>query len=82
RLAMPDAACYVVSDAAGLLEMRVDPGATVRKGEVVARVYDCTRTGRPPAEYRAGIDGILLGRHFPGLVDMGDIIAVVAVPEA
>ncbi|MBX6321721.1 MAG: N-alpha-acetyl diaminobutyric acid deacetylase DoeB, partial [Rhodospirillaceae bacterium] len=26
RLAMPDAACYVVSDAAGLLEMRVDPG--------------------------------------------------------
>ncbi len=28
------------------------------------------------------IDGILAGRHFPGLAQCGDCLAVVAVPRA
>ncbi len=80
NLDMPSGDCYVSSESNGLLEMRVDLGATVRKGEVVARVHDCERTGPPPVEYRAKLDGILAGRHFPGLVQSGDTIGVVAVP--
>ncbi len=34
------------------------------------------------AEYAARIDGILAGRHFPGLTQSGDCLAVVAVPRA
>ena len=31
-------------------------------------------------EYYAGIDGIYMGRHFPGLITLGDFLGVVAVP--
>lgn len=79
-LDMPSGDCYVSSESTGLLEMRVDLGATVRKGDIVARVQDHERTGRMPVDYRAKLDGILAGRHFPGLVQAGDTIAVVAVP--
>jgi N-alpha-acetyl-L-2,4-diaminobutyrate deacetylase len=79
-LDMPSGDCYVASESAGLLEMRIDLGAAVRKGDVVARVHGYERTGVPPVEYRAKIDGMLAGRHFPGLVQPGDTIAVVAVP--
>ena len=81
-LDMPSGDCYVSSESTGLLEMRADLGAKVRKGDVIARVYDCERTGLPPVEYRAKLDGILAGRHFPGLVQMGDTIGVLAVPMA
>ncbi|MGE0118286.1 MAG: N(2)-acetyl-L-2,4-diaminobutanoate deacetylase DoeB [Dongiaceae bacterium] len=80
NLDMPSGDCYVASESNGLLEMRVDLGAAVRKGEVLARVHGHERTGAAPIEYRAKLDGILAGRHFPGLVQIGDTIAVVAVP--
>lgn len=81
-LDMPSGDCYVTCESAGLLEMRVDLGGTVRKGDVVARVHGYDRTGAPPVEYRAKLDGMLAGRHFPGLVQPGDTIAVVAVPAS
>jgi N-alpha-acetyl-L-2,4-diaminobutyrate deacetylase len=80
QLDMPSGDCYVSSESTGLLEMRADLGAAVRKGDIVARVHNLERTGAPPVEYRAKLDGILAGRHFPGLVQTGDTIAVVAVP--
>jgi len=79
-LDMPSGDCYVTSEGAGLLEIRIDLGAAVRKGDVLARVHGYERTGTPPVEYRAKLDGILAGRHYPGLVQTGDTIAVVAVP--
>ena len=46
------------------------------------RVHDPERSAAAPIQYRARIDGILAGRHFPGLIQSGDCIAVVAVPRA
>ena len=80
NLDMPDGRCYVTSESAGLVEPCADLGDTVREGDVLMRVHDVHHTGRPPAEYRAKIDGILAGRHFPGLIGHGDFVAVVAVP--
>lgn len=80
-LDMPDERCFVTGEHDGLLEMCVDLGETVSAGDVIARVHDTARTGARPVEYRAGIDGLLAGRHFPGLVQTGDVIAVVAVPR-
>ena len=80
-LDMPSDACYVVSEHAGLVEPCVDLGQSVRTGQVLARVHDVLRTGAPAIDYRARLDGLLVGRHFPGLVQTGDCLAVVAVPE-
>ncbi|QTP56017.1 N-alpha-acetyl diaminobutyric acid deacetylase DoeB [Billgrantia sulfidoxydans] len=77
-LDMPDASCYVQSEHTGLLELTLALGDKVEKGQVIARVYDMTRSGSAPVEYRAGRDGILAARRFPALVNMGDTIAVIA----
>ncbi len=77
-LEMPDGSCFVASEHDGLLEMCRDLGDQVRKGEVIARIHDIKRTGAAPVEYRAGRDGLLAARHFPGLVQCGDTVAVVA----
>lgn len=75
---MPDASCYVQSEHTGLLELTLALGDTVREGEVIARIYDMTRTGAAPVEYRAKRSGVLVARRFPSLVNMGDTIAVIA----
>ncbi|WP_062387495.1 N(2)-acetyl-L-2,4-diaminobutanoate deacetylase DoeB [Pseudomonas abietaniphila] len=77
-LDMPDGDCFLASEHDGLLEMCRDLGEEVRKGEVIARVHDIKRTGAAPVEYRARRSGLLAARHFPGLVQCGDTLAVVA----
>ncbi|MBS8269447.1 N-alpha-acetyl diaminobutyric acid deacetylase DoeB [Halomonas litopenaei] len=77
-LDMPDASCYVQSEHTGLLELTYALGDSIAKGDVIARVYDMTRSGAEPIEYRAERDGILAARRFPAQVNMGDTIAVIA----
>jgi N-alpha-acetyl-L-2,4-diaminobutyrate deacetylase len=79
RLDMPSGNCFVFSETTGLIEPCMALGEAVRAGQLVARVYSVERTGVAPVEYRAGLDGMLVGRHFPGLVQAGDCVAVVAV---
>ncbi|MER2508656.1 N(2)-acetyl-L-2,4-diaminobutanoate deacetylase DoeB [Amaricoccus sp.] len=79
-LDMPSGDCFAFAPRAGLCEPMVDLGAVVAKGEVVARIHDYERTGEAPTEIAAGLDGLLTARHFPGLIQMGDCAAVVAVP--
>lgn len=77
-LDMPDADCFVASQHSGLLEMCRDLGERVELGEVIARVHDVQRTGAAAVEYRAKRNGLLAARHFPGLVQSGDTLAVIA----
>lgn len=81
RIDMPDASCFVSNGTGGLLEVCVELGDKVKEGQTIARIYNIERTGASPTEYRSQIDGILIGRHFPGLIAMGDIIGVVGVEE-
>jgi N2-acetyl-L-2,4-diaminobutanoate deacetylase len=81
-LDMPGDDCFMFSETDGLVEITVELGGAVRKGDIIARIYPVNRTGRAPIEYRAGLTGILMARHFPGLVQIGDCVAVVAVPES
>lgn len=74
---MPSDDCFLFAEEEGLIETCKDLGETVRAGEIVARIYPTGRTGSPPVEHRAALDGILAARHFPGLVKAGDCIAVV-----
>lgn len=78
ELDMPSSDCFVFSDSEGLVEPAIDLGERVQKGDLLARVHPVDRLGRAPEEYRAHIDGLLAARHFPGLISMGDCLAVVA----
>jgi N2-acetyl-L-2,4-diaminobutanoate deacetylase len=78
-LDMPDGDCLCFAEDAGLIEPRFDLGDAVKKGEAVALIHAVGRTGQPPMEIRAKMDGLLCARHFPGLVKPGDCVAVFAV---
>ena len=80
NLDMPDDSCYIFSESTGLVEHCVDLGDKVQAGQLVAKVHNIERTGSPPDEYCAKIDGIFTGKHFPGLVVNGDFLGVIAVP--
>ncbi len=79
RLDMPSSDCFTFSEDEGLLEPRVDLGQGVMAGDVLALVWPKGRTGVAPREYRAAMNGILAGRHFPGLIAPGDCLAMIAV---
>jgi N-alpha-acetyl-L-2,4-diaminobutyrate deacetylase len=79
-LDMPSGDCFTFAEDAGLLEPLVDLGAQVAAGDVVARIHPATRTGLAPVGLRTRLAGLLVARHFPGLVQQGDCAAVVAVP--
>ena len=78
-LDMPSEDCFLFSEHDGLIETLVGLGGPVKAGEVVARIYPTARTGVAPTEYRASMDGLLVARHFPGLVKTGDCVAVVGI---
>lgn len=78
-LDMPDNDCFVISNDAGLFEPLVDLGDTVTKGQPVARIWSVDRSGQPPVTYTANRAGLVTARHFPGVIQMGDCMTVVAV---
>ncbi len=82
RLHMPSDDCFTFSEDEGLLEPRVDLGQEVKTGDVLALVWPFGRTGVAAREYRAAMDGILAGRHFPGHIAAGDCMAVIAARTA
>ena len=80
-LSMPEQGCYITGEGAGLVEFVAELGAEVKAGQPVVQVHSTERTGGQPRVYKAEIDGILAGRHFPGLTRPGDTLAMLAVPE-
>lgn len=78
-LDMPGDDCFVFGEDHGLLEMLVDLGEPVTAGAPIARVWATGRTGVPPKVLTARMDGLLIARHFPGLVKPGDCVAVIGV---
>ena len=82
RLDMPSSDCFVFSEHDGLFEILVDLGETVTKGQDIARIWPIERTGSRPFLYRSPMAGMLAGRHFPGLIKIGDCLAVMAVVHA
>ena len=79
-LDMPSGDCFAFAEDDGVIEPMVDLGGPVAAGDVLARIHPATRTGLLPVEIRARLSGLLVARHFPGLVKAGDCAAVVAVP--
>jgi N-alpha-acetyl-L-2,4-diaminobutyrate deacetylase len=78
KLDMQQDNAYVFSEHNGLLEPCVDLGDTVSSGDLLARVYSTERCGADTVEYCARSDGIILGRHFPSIIKIGDFMNVIA----
>ena len=62
-----------------MIETMVDLGDPVEAGQPIARIWPIGRTGLMPQEVRAKISGLLVARHFPGLITAGDCAGVVGV---
>ncbi len=73
----PDGA-YVICRDHGIVEPQVDVGAMVDVGQPIAQVHDYDNPERESAVYRAGIAGMLLIRHLPGIITRGDCLGVIA----
>ncbi|MBV9114847.1 MAG: N(2)-acetyl-L-2,4-diaminobutanoate deacetylase DoeB [Hyphomicrobiales bacterium] len=77
HLDMPSNDCFIFAEDDGLVETCLDLGDEVRSGQVVARIYPVGRTGLTPVEHISKLEGMLVARHFPGLVKAGDCLAVI-----
>ena len=77
-LDVPSGDCFTFSEHEGLIEPCIDLGHSVARGDLIARIWPIERTGVAPADYHAKNAGVVVGRHFPGLVKMGDCISVLA----
>jgi len=74
---MPEGGVHA-ADEPGLFEIVADLGTRVAAGDLLARIYPLHRTDKPAVEVRAKIDGVVLQRHFPGLIKEGDCLAILA----
>ncbi len=74
------AGAYLHSNHEGLFEMLADLGQEVRAGDAVAQVHSLTEPDAEPVVYRSRHDGLVIGRHFPGLIKQGDFLALIASP--
>ncbi len=79
HIEMPDDDCFVFAEHDGLYEPMIDLGDAVHAGDIIARIWPVDRTGIPPITYRAKMTGLLISRHFPGLIKTGDCAAVIGV---
>ena len=74
----PDGDCFVIAEDDGIYEVVAELGAEVEAGDVVGRIHNHHDPSRTPLELVAHRPGLLLCRHFPGLIKRGDCAAVVA----
>ncbi|MEM7303770.1 MAG: succinylglutamate desuccinylase/aspartoacylase family protein, partial [Pseudomonadota bacterium] len=78
QLDMPDETCFSVAEHAGLIEYERDLGDRVKQGDVIAKIWSTERTGTAPIPCTARRDGLLVARHVPGLIKLGDFVGLVA----
>jgi len=77
-LDMPSGDCFVFCEDEGVIEALVPLGSEVHRDQPLSRIYPIAKTGLRPTDYVARMDGLVVARHFPGLVKAGDCVAVVA----
>ena len=77
-LDMPDYRSYVFSEHTGLVEPCVSLGAMVKEGDLLARIHIVERTAVPPYQYFARREGMIIARHVPSLIKIGDCLNVIA----
>ncbi|CAM3078114.1 N(2)-acetyl-L-2,4-diaminobutanoate deacetylase DoeB [Paracoccus nototheniae] len=78
-LDMPGDECFHFAPCDGLLHPLADLGDPVAEGQPLAQIWPADRSGVAPVTVTANRAGLIAARHFPGLVQSGDCLAVIAV---
>ncbi len=78
-LDMPDDTCFSFAEDGGVMEPLADLGDSIAKDQIVALIHTKMRTGGTPMPIHARRAGILVARHFSGLIKAGDCVSVIAV---
>ncbi len=81
NLSQPGRDCFYFASAPGMLEPLIALGNPVASGNAIARIWSTDRVGVAPHEIHSEMDGILIARHVPGLVQIGDCVGVLAVED-
>jgi N-alpha-acetyl-L-2,4-diaminobutyrate deacetylase len=69
---------YLVAPASGLLDLQVEIGSNVYRGDTIANIVDPGHVGASSVPINATFNGVLMARHHPGLIKHGDCVAVLA----
>jgi len=77
----PDRA-FVSAVDSGIYEPLADLGSEVEEGQPIGRILFYERPDREPVLHRAPCAGMIVSRHFPGIAQMGDCLAVIGVDYA
>ncbi len=77
RMIRTDDRSYLAADGPGLVEYLIELGATVRQGDIVCQIHDVDHPLSAPVPYRAGTDGILIGRLHGGRTEIGDFLGLI-----
>ncbi len=70
--------CFIFSEHKGVVEPFINLGDQVKKGQLMARIHEIERTDAATHDYLAPRDGMVISRHFPSRIQMGDCINVIA----
>ncbi|TXH69466.1 MAG: N-alpha-acetyl diaminobutyric acid deacetylase DoeB [Thiothrix sp.] len=73
-----DSSSYIFAEHQGLLEPCVALGDRVETKQLLARIHCIERTDQAPYAYYAPRSGIIMARHLPSLIKMGDCLQVIA----
>jgi N-alpha-acetyl-L-2,4-diaminobutyrate deacetylase len=65
----------------GLFQPLIDPGEEVSTGDLLAQIHPLDDLAAPPTALRARVDGVVIMRHDPGLIQPGDPAMTVAVHD-
>lgn len=77
RVEIVDPACFVPAPFPGLYEPLLECGVQVEQGQTVGLLHDFHRIDAPPAEIRAGLDGVVVAQAWDARVEQGQHILVV-----
>lgn len=71
---------YHLSPANGIYESFFEVGEQVEQGQPLGQIHFAQRFDQEPEVVRASSSGLLICRRFPGGVEQGDCVAVIARP--
>ena len=77
-LNMPDERSFVCCEHRGLVEPLVALGDKVNEGDLLAKIHNIDRTATTPHEYYAKRDGMVIIKHAPSIINIGDNLNVIA----
>ncbi len=80
-LSMPDETSFICCEHRGLVEPFVELGDVIKEGDLLAKVHNIDRTATIPENYYAKRDGMVIIKHYPSIIDIGDNLMVIAKVE-